>query len=152
MKRLATGGRIDRNKPVQFTYDGVQYTAYQGDTVASALLANGESLIARSWKYHRPRGIIGDGAEEPNAIFQVEQGAHTIPNVRATQAQVYQGMVVKSIHGWPNIKFDLLSMFGVFSRFLPAGFYYKTFMWPGKMWPVYERFIRKMSGLGHSPV
>jgi len=68
MKRLATGGRIDRNKPVQFTYDGVQYTAYQGDTVASALLANGESLIARSWKYHRPRGIIGDGAEEPNAI------------------------------------------------------------------------------------
>ncbi len=151
MNRLALGGRIDRDKPISFSFDGVQYTGFQGDTIASALLANGVSMVGRSWKYHRPRGIIGDGAEEPNAIFQVEQGAHTIPNVRATQAEIYPGMVVNSIHGWPSVKFDALAIFGWFSRFLPAGFYYKTFMWPGKFWHVYEHFIRKASGLGHSP-
>lgn len=151
MNRLAVGGRIDRTKPVRFSFDGKQYTGFKGDTIASALLANGVLMVGRSWKYHRPRGIIGDGTEEPNAIFQVEQGAHTIPNVRATQAQIYNGMVVKSIHGWPSIKFDVLSVFSWFSRFLPAGFYYKTFMWPGKFWHIYEYFIRKVSGLGHSP-
>jgi sarcosine oxidase subunit alpha len=151
MNRLSSGGRIDRSKPISFSFDGKQYQGYQGDTIASALLANGMRLIGRSWKYHRPRGIVGDGAEEPNALFQVEQGALTIPNVRGTQAQIYQGMVFNSTNAWPSVNFDVMSVFGVFSRFLPAGFYYKTFMWPKKFWMTYEHVIRQASGLGESP-
>jgi len=151
MKRLDAGGRIDRSKSIDFTYDGRRYQAYQGDTIASALLANGVRLIGRSWKYHRPRGFVGDGAEEANGLFQVERGAHTIPNVRGTQAQVYQGMQIRSTNCWPSKDFDFLSSFGWFSRFLPAGFYYKTFMWPAKFWMLYEKVIRKASGLGASP-
>ena len=152
MKRLDSGGRINRDKPIEFTYDGKSYSAFEGDTIASALLANNIRLIGRSWKYHRPRGFVGDGAEEANGLFQVEQGAQTIPNVRGTQAQVYNGMVLKSTNCWPSKDFDLLSVFGLFSRFLPAGFYYKTFMWPAKFWMFYEEIIRKASGLGNSPV
>ena len=151
MNRIAVGGQIDREQLISFTFDGKSLTGFAGDTLASALLANGVSLVGRSWKYHRPRGIIGDGAQEPNAIFQVEQGEHTIANVRATQALIYQGMVVNSIHAWPSVRFDALAVFGFFSRFLPAGFYYKTFMWPARFWKLYEHFIRKASGLGHSP-
>ncbi len=151
MSRLERGGRIDRGQQISFTFDSKQYHAFQGDTIASALLANGVRLIGRSWKYHRPRGIIGDGAEEPNGLFQVEQGARTIPNVRATQAQVYDGMVLRSTNAWPSVQFDIMSVFGLFSRFLPAGFYYKTFMWPAKFWMGYEHIIRKASGLGASP-
>lgn len=151
MNRLSSGGRIDRSKPISFSFDGKQYQGYQGDTIASALLANGMRLIGRSWKYHRPRGIVGDGAEEPNALFQVEQGALTIPNVRGTQAQIYQGMVFNSTNAWPSVNFDVMSVFGAFSRFLPAGFYYKTFMWPKKFWMTYEHVIRQASGLGESP-
>ncbi|NND83249.1 MAG: sarcosine oxidase subunit alpha family protein [Gammaproteobacteria bacterium] len=151
MRRLADGGLIDRNQPVEFTFDGKTVTGYKGDTIASALLANDIKLIGRSWKYHRPRGIIGDGAEEPNALFQVEEGAYTTPNVRGTQAEIYPGMVVNSTNAWPSVKFDLLSVFGLFARFLPAGFYYKTFMWPQKFWMFYEHMIRKASGLGESP-
>lgn len=151
MKRLSQGGVIDRSKPISFTFDGQQYQGYQGDTIASALLANGVRLIGRSWKYHRPRGIVGDGAEEPNALFQVEQGSRTIPNVRGTQAQIYEGMVFNSTNAWPSVQFDIMSVFGMLSRFLPAGFYYKTFMWPAKFWMTYERIIRKASGLGESP-
>ena len=152
MSRLTKGGLIDRSKPVEFTFDGKQYKGFEGDTIASALLANGVRLIGRSWKYHRPRGIIGDGAEEPNALFQVEEGAYTIPNVRGTQAEIYQGMVVKSTNAWPSLNFDLMSVFSIFARFLPAGFYYKTFMWPKSFWMAYEHMIRKASGLGSSPV
>jgi len=151
MNRLSSGGRIDRSKPINFTFEGKQYQGYHGDTIASALLANGVRLVGRSWKYHRPRGVVGDGAEEPNALFQVERGALTIPNVRGTQAQIYEGMVFNSTNAWPNVNFDLMSVFGVFSRFLPAGFYYKTFMWPKKFWMTYEHIIRKASGLGESP-
>lgn len=151
MKRQANGGRVDRSKPINFTFEGKQYQGFQGDTIASALLANGVKLIGRSWKYHRPRGVVGDGAEEPNAIFQVEQGALTIPNVRGTQAQIYRGMIVNSTNAWPNVNFDVMSVFGLFSRFLPAGFYYKTFMWPPKFWMAYEHIIRQASGLGESP-
>ncbi len=151
MNRLSSGGRIDRSKPISFSFDGKQYQGYQGDTIASALLANGMRLIGRSWKYHRPRGSVGDGAEEPNALFQVEQGALTIPNVRGTQAQIYQGMVFNSTNAWPSVNFDVMSVFGAFSRFLPAGFYYKTFMWPKKFWMTYEHVIRQASGLGESP-
>ncbi|MFT4634633.1 MAG: sarcosine oxidase subunit alpha [Arenicella sp.] len=151
MNRVADGGRIDRTKPISFSFDGKQYNGCHGDTIASALLANGVRLIGRSWKYHRPRGIVGDGAEEPNGLFQVEQGALTIPNVRGTQAQIYQGMVFNSTNAWPSVKFDMMSVFGAFSRFLPAGFYYKTFMWPKKFWMTYEHIIRQASGLGESP-
>jgi len=151
INRLSNGGRIDRSKPINFTFDGKQYQGYQGDTIASALLANGVKLIGRSWKYHRPRGVVGDGAEEPNALFQVEQGAQTIPNVRGTQAQIYEGMEFSSSNAWPSVNFDVMSLFGAFSRFLPAGFYYKTFMWPQKFWMAYEHIIRQASGLGESP-
>lgn len=151
MKRLDQGGRIDRSNVIDFTFDGHPYQGYQGDTIASALLANGVRLVGRSWKYHRPRGIVGDGAEEPNALFQVEQGCRTIPNVRGTQAQIYQGMVLNSTNAWPSVQFDIMSVFGLFSRFLPAGFYYKTFMWPAKFWMAYEHIIRQASGLGESP-
>ena len=151
MNRLSSGGLIDRNKEISFSFDGKKLTAYEGDTIASALLANDIKLIGRSWKYHRPRGIVGDGAEEPNAIFQIEKGKHTIPNVRGTQAVVYDGMIIQSTNAWPSVQFDLMSVFGVFSRFLPAGFYYKTFMWPQKFWMAYEHIIRKASGLGTSP-
>ncbi len=151
MSRLPQGGLIDRSESISFSFDGKTYKGYRGDTITSALLANGVRVIGRSWKYHRPRGVIGDGAEEPNALFQVEEGAYTIPNVRGTQAEIYEGMVVKSTNAWPSVNFDLMSVFGVFSRFLPAGFYYKTFMWPKSFWMTYEHFIRKASGLGHSP-
>lgn len=145
------GGRIDQNKPIQFNFNGKDYSAFAGDTIASALLANGISVIGRSWKYHRPRGIIGDGAEEPNALFQIETGANTIPNVRGTQAELYDGMVIKSTNAWPSVDFDIMSFVGLFSRMLPAGFYYKTFMWPAKFWLFYEHMIRKASGLGECP-
>ena len=151
LKLRLEGGRIDRSKPISFNFNGKNYSAFQGDTIASALLANGLSVIGRSWKYHRPRGIIGDGAEEPNALFQIETGAGTIPNVRGTQAELYDGMIVKSTNAWPSVNFDVMSFFGIFSRMLPAGFYYKTFMWPAKFWMFYEHLIRKASGLGESP-
>ena len=142
---------IDKTKSIKFSYDGRLYSAYQGDTIASALLANDVRLIGRSWKYHRPRGFIGDGAEDPNGLFQVELGNRTIPNVRGTQAPIYEGMIIKTTNCWPSKSFDLLSVVGLFSRFLPAGFYYKTFMWPAKFWMFYESMIRKASGLGSAP-
>jgi sarcosine oxidase subunit alpha len=151
MARLAQGGRIDRSQPIEFTFDGKSLTGFKGDTIASALLANDVKMIGRSWKYHRPRGVVGDGAEEPNALFQIEQGEHTIPNVRGTQAEIYPGMVVNSTNAWPSVEFDLMSVLGIFARFLPAGFYYKTFMWPKRFWMTYEHIIRKASGLGESP-
>ncbi|MFT5572912.1 MAG: sarcosine oxidase subunit alpha [Cryomorphaceae bacterium] len=151
MARLAQGGRIDRSQPIEFTFDGKTLTGFKGDTIASALLANDVKMIGRSWKYHRPRGVVGDGAEEPNALFQIEQGEYTIPNVRGTQAEIYPRMVVNSTNAWPSVEFDVMSVFGVFARFLPAGFYYKTFMWPKRFWMTYEQIIRKASGLGESP-
>ncbi|MEO0369121.1 MAG: sarcosine oxidase subunit alpha family protein, partial [Pseudomonadota bacterium] len=149
--RLENQGRIDHDQPITITYNGKQYPAYVGDTIASALLANDVKVIGRSWKYHRARGFMGDGAEEANGLFQVETGARTIPNVRGTQAEVYDGMVFTSTNAWPSPNFDLLAIFGKFSFMLPAGFYYKTFMWPAKFWMLYEHFIRKASGLGKSP-
>jgi len=151
VNRLVSGGRVDRSQSVRFTFDGKAYVGYQGDTIASALLANGVSLVGRSWKYHRPRGFVGDGAEEPNGLFQVEEGAHTIPNVRGTQAEIYEGMVVHSTNAWPSLNFDVMAVFSKLARFLPAGFYYKTFMWPQRFWMAYEHIIRKASGLGESP-
>jgi sarcosine oxidase subunit alpha len=149
--RLESGGRIDRSKPLHFTFDGRQYTGYAGDTLASALLANGVRLLGRSFKYHRPRGLIAAGSEEPNALIQLEEGAYTEPNTRATCIELYDGLVAKSQNRWPSLEFDVGAVNSLVSRFLPAGFYYKTFMWPASMWMTYEKFIRKAAGLGVSP-
>jgi sarcosine oxidase subunit alpha len=150
-KRRPEGGRIHRDEPLEFTFNGKRYQGYRGDTIASALLANDVHRVGRSWKYHRPRGIIGSGAEEPNAIFQVGVGARTVPNQRGTQTELYDGLVARSVSGWPSLGFDLMAASGFFSRLMPAGFYYKTFMWPASMWMQYEHLIRKASGLGTSP-
>ena len=150
--RLADGGVIDRSKPLSFTFDGRKYTGYQGDTLASALLANGVRLLGRSFKYHRPRGLIAAGSEEPNALIQLETGPYTEPNTRATCIELYDGLVAKSQNRWPSLNFDTGAVNSLVARFLPAGFYYKTFMWPASMWMTYEKFIRKAAGLGVSPV
>jgi len=149
--RTAQGGRIDRNRTINFSFNGKSYTGQAGDTLASALLANGVHRVGRSWKYHRPRGILSAGAEEPNAIFQLEKGQYTIPNARATQVELYEGLDASSVNCWPSLDFDLMAINSLFSRLMPAGFYYKTFMWPKFMWMKYEHFIRKASGLGRSP-
>ena len=149
--RLATGGRIDRRQPLSFTFNGRRYEGCRGDTVASALLANGIHLVGRSFKYHRPRGIVGSGPEEPNALLQIGAGVGTLPNYRATEVELQDGLVARSINCWPGVRFDVGAVFGLFSRFTPPGFYYKTFMWPRRLWPAYERLIRRAAGLGTSP-
>jgi sarcosine oxidase, subunit alpha len=149
--RLPQGGRIDRTKPLRFTFDGKSYYGYQGDTLASALLANGIVLVGRSFKYHRPRGILTAGAEEPNALIQLGVGARSEPNLRATQIELYEGLVAESQNRWPSLATDLGAVNSLFQRVLPSGFYYKTFMWPKSFWMKYEHFIRRMAGLGKSP-
>ncbi len=149
--RLASGGRIDRSKPLSFTFDGNRYTGYQGDTLASALLANGVVLVGRSFKYHRPRGILSAGAEEPNALIQLGVGARTEPNTRATQIELYDGLVAESQNRWPSLTLDIGAVNNLIERFIPSGFYYKTFMWPAKGWLFYEKFIREAAGLGKGP-
>ncbi len=150
--RLDTGGRIDRSKKLRFKFDGITYTGYAGDTLASALLANGVRLLGRSFKYHRPRGLIAAGSEEPNALIQLEEGAYTEPNTRATSIELYDGMIARSQNRWPSLGFDVGAVNSLVARFLPAGFYYKTFMWPASMWLTYEKFIRRAAGLGVSPI
>ena len=151
--RLPAGGVIDRDAPLAFTFDGVAYRGCAGDTLASALLANGVHLVARSFKYHRPRGILSAGSEEPNALVQLGRGARTEPNVRATTQELYEGLEAASQHRWPSLRFDLGAVNGLLSRFLPAGFYYKTFMWPPSpaWWLRYERVVRAAAGLGRAP-
>ncbi len=149
--RLEKGGRIDRSQPLSFRFNGKSYMAYAGDTLASALLANGVSLVSRSFKLHRPRGIVGCGTEEPNAIVQVGTGATTMPNLRATQVELYDGLVARSTKGWPSLRFDIMAMNNLLGRVLGAGFYYKTFMRPKSLWKYYERLIRASAGLGKAP-
>jgi sarcosine oxidase subunit alpha len=151
VQRLDKGGLINRDKPLHFTFDGKRYTGFHGDTLASALLANGVRLLGRSFKYHRPRGLIAAGSEEPNALVQLEEGAYTEPNTRATCIELYDGLVATSQNRWPSLQFDVGAVNSMLSRFLPAGFYYKTFMWPASMWMTYEKFIRRAAGLGRSP-
>ena len=139
INRLPSGGRIDRGKLLEFTFNGKRYQAYQGDTLASALLANRVGVVGRSFKYHRPRGIVAAGSEEPNAILQLENGVGSTPNLRATQVELYYGLRASSVNCWPSVDFDLGSFTGLFSRILPAGFYYKTFMWPQNLWMWYLR-------------
>ncbi len=149
--RLSAGGRIDRSIPLSFTFNGKSYQGFQGDTLASALLANGVHFVARSWKYHRPRGIVTADVAEPNAIVQLETGAYTVPNARATEVELYAGLVASSVNAKPSIENDRMAINQKFARFIPAGFYYKTFMWPRKFWPKYEEIIRDAAGLGKAP-
>jgi len=150
-RRLASGGRIDREQPREFRFNGDRYDGFAGDTLASALLAHDVHLVARSFKYHRPRGIVAAGAEEPNALVQVGEGARTVPNLRATQVELYDGLEAKSVNCWPGVGFDVGMVNGLLARFLPAGFYYKTFMWPRRGWMYYEHFIRRAAGFGVAP-
>jgi sarcosine oxidase subunit alpha len=150
-RRLDKGGRIDRSRPLRFRFDGKTYSGFAGDTLASALLANNIAIVGRSFKLHRPRGIVGAGAEEPNAILQVGEGATTLPNLRATQVELYDGLVARTTKGWPSVKFDLAAINGAFARVFGAGFYYKTFLRPKSFWPHYEKFIRASAGFGRAP-
>ncbi len=146
--RLADGGLIDRARRLAFDFDGRRLHGHPGDTLASALLANGVHLVGRSFKYHRPRGILTAGSAEPNALVELRAGARREPNTRATTVELYDGLVAASQNRWPSLRHDVLSINDVMSRFLPAGFYYKTFMWPPKAWLTYEKFIRRAAGLG----
>ncbi len=149
--RTIYGGKVNREKPINFVFNGKSYIGYQGDTLASALLANDVHLIGRSFKYHRARGILTAGSEEPNAIVQLGLGARTEPNIRATEVELYEGLEASSQNCWPSVNFDIGAMNNFLSRIFPAGFYYKTFKWPPSMWLFYEHFIRKAAGLGQSP-
>jgi NADPH-dependent 2,4-dienoyl-CoA reductase/sulfur reductase-like enzyme len=150
-RRMPKGGLIDRSKPVRFRFDGRSYRGFEGDTLASALMANGVKLVGRSFKYHRPRGILSAGPEEPNALVEMRQGVRREPNTRATQVELYDGLIAASQNRWPSLAFDLRSVNGVASPLLNAGFYYKTFMWPASFWEkVYEPLIRRAAGLGRA--
>lgn len=148
-KNRVSGGMIDRATPLKFMFDGRNYEGYQGDTLASALLANNVRLMGRSFKYHRPRGPLTAGSEEPNAIVELRGGARQEPNTRATTAELYNGLLARSQNRWPSLAFDAMAVNDRFSNFLTAGFYYKTFMWPAAFWEkLYEPIIRKAAGLG----
>ncbi len=147
--RLVTGGRIDRVKQHSFRFDGTRYSGFAGDTLASALIANGVKLVGRSFKYHRPRGIFSAGIEEPSALVTLRSGGRTEPNVPATVAELYDGLVARSQNAWPSLRLDLMAANGFFKPMLSAGFYYKTFMGPTrKSWMLFEPIIRKAAGLG----
>jgi len=150
--RVKASKFIDETSRVSFKFNGKIYYGFKGDTLASALIANDIHLIGRSFKYHRPRGIMSAGSEEPNAIVQVNANtAYTEPNVRATEIEIYEGLETSSQNCWPSVKFDIGGINNFLSPFLPAGFYYKTFMWPASFWEKYELFIRHSAGLGKSP-
>jgi sarcosine oxidase subunit alpha len=141
----------DSEATLRFTFDGVPLRARPGETLAAALLANGIGLVARSFKYHRPRGIMAAGVEEPNALVTVGEGGRTEPNTRATDLFVYEGLVARSQNRWPSLGLDLGAINGLAARFLAAGFYYKTFFGPPSRWMFYEKFIRRAAGLGKAP-
>jgi sarcosine oxidase, subunit alpha len=151
--RLPNGGRIDRNAPARFSFDGVTHQGFSGDTLASALVANGVTLFGRSFKYHRPRGLVAAGNEEPNALVSVDRGpGRFTPNLRATNVEVYDGLTAISQNRWPSLKTDFGAINDRLGMFFPAGFYNKTFMWPRSFWDkLYEPIIRKMAGLGDAP-
>jgi len=147
--RLTSGGRIDRSQAVEFRFDGRTLTGFKGDTLASALLANGVKLVGRSFKYHRPRGILSAGIEEPNALVTLGVDGRREPNIPATTVELFSGLAAESQNRWPSLAFDLQSINGLFAPLLSSGFYYKTFMGPHKKaWMVYEHFIRRAAGLG----
>ena len=151
--RTAAGGRIDRTRVVHFSFDGRRFSGFAGDTLAAALLANGVHLLGRSFKYHRPRGVLAAGSEEPNALVSVRRdAARDTPNLRATQVELYEGLEAHSQNRWPSLAFDVGAINDFFAPFIPAGFYYKTFMWPRRAWyALYEPRIRAAAGLGRAP-
>jgi len=152
-RRLASGGCVDRTRLLTFTFNGQYLQGYAGDTIASALLANGIDVVGRSFKYSRPRGIMTAGIDEPNAIVQLgDSKASQTPNVRATVQPLYEGLSCRSVNGWPDVNHDAMSVVGkVGGQVMGPGFYYKTFMYPASFWMTYEKFIRKAAGLGRSP-
>src|ERR1700719_1773686 len=152
--RTPSGGRIDRTQRLSFKFDGRSYEGFAGDTLASALLANGVHLVGRSFKYHRPRGFLAAGSEEPNGLVTVTRDAARVtPNLRATQEELYDGLIAESQNRWPSLQRDFGRINDVLSAFFPDGFYYKTFMWPRKGWKsLYEPMIRRAAGLGRAPV
>jgi len=143
------GALIDRDRPLRWRWAGRELKGFAGDTVASALLASGEMLAARSFKYHRPRGLIGAGLEEPNVLVQLGSGAHTVPNLKATAIPLEDGLAASPVNCWPSLRRDLLALNGLVKPFLPAAFYYKTFKWPD--WHLFEPLIRRAAGLGRAP-
>ena len=150
--RLKEGGRIDRSRRLSFTFNGRSFEGFAGDTLASALIASGTHLTSRSFKYHRPRGILTAGAEEPSALVQLGEGARTEPNLRATQVELYEGLTAAGVNAWPSASCDLAAWTGKLAPLFPAGFYYKTFLWPASFWKaLYEPLIRRMAGLGRAP-
>ncbi len=153
MTRLSTHGRfLNREKPVHFTFNGQVLWGYEGDTLASALMANGRAHVGRSFKYHRPRGVVASGAEEPNALMNLGTGASFEPNARATTTELFDGLTAKSQNHWPSLAFDVGALNNLAARFLPAGFYYKTFIHPRFAWKhLFEPFIRRSAGLGKAP-
>lgn len=149
--RLKKGGLIDRHKQLGFTLDGQTFHGFGGDTLASALLASGQRTVGRSFKYHRPRGIVTAGSEEPNALVELRSGARREPNTKATTVELYDGLEATTQNAWPSVRFDLGRINSLFSPLLSAGFYYKTFMWPAAFWErVYEPLIRRTAGLGRA--
>jgi len=147
--RIESGGLINRNAKLNFTFDGKAYAGHQGDTLASALIANGVHLMGRSFKYHRPRGVISAGSSEPNALVELREGGRKEANTRATMVELYDGLVAKSQNRWPSLDFDIGAVNSLASSIFVAGFYYKTFMWPKSFWEkIYEPLIRKAAGLG----
>jgi sarcosine oxidase subunit alpha len=154
-RRLAAGGRINRSRPISFRFDGRSYGGYEGDTLASALLANGVTLVGRSFKYHRPRGIYSAGIEEPNALVTLRGEGRHEPNVPATKVELFDGLEAQSQNRWPSLRHDVMGAVGLFPKVFGAGFYYKTFMGPTRRaWMFYEHFIRKAAGMGdptHAP-
>jgi len=151
--RLATQGRlIDRSVALNFTFNGKRFKGFKGDSLASALLANGQTLVGRSFKYHRPRGIVAAGPEEPNALVHLGKGGRFEPNQRATTTELFQGLTATSQNHWPSLEFDVGAVNKMMSRFFPAGFYYKTFMFPRAAWKhLFEPVIRNAAGLGKAP-
>jgi methylglutamate dehydrogenase subunit C len=152
--RIGAGGRIDRSATFTIRFNDRDIAAHPGDTLASALLANGVKIVGRSFKYHRPRGIVSAGVEEANALVQLREGARTEPNSRATTIEAYPGLIARSQGGWPSVDTDIGAVVGAFARFMPAGFYYKTFIGPfhnTRWWMFCERFIRRAAGSGVAP-
>jgi heterotetrameric sarcosine oxidase alpha subunit len=149
--RIREGGLVDRTNTLRFSFEGEALTGHPGDTLASALLANGVKLVGRSFKYHRPRGILTAGSEEPNALVELRNGARREPNTRATTIELYEGLDAASQNRWPSLKFDVLAANQLLAPIFGAGFYYKTFMWPASFWEkVYEPTIRRAAGLGYA--
>jgi sarcosine oxidase subunit alpha len=150
--RLPSGGLINRSQRTNFTFDNRQYVGYSGDTLASALLASGLRIFGRSFKYHRPRGVLSAGSEEPNALIELRSGVRLEPNTRATMVELYEGLEARSQNRWPTLRYDLLAINQLFAPLIASGFYYKTFMWPSSFWEaIYEPLIRRSAGMGHAP-